>query len=285
MDLRVNVILFHDLVQAFQKSDETLDGQREYNTHAHTLEEIINALPQVNHIVPSPTQPFLPLQPWLGLIMSSQGLSDTDVHQIELPKPFVSQALVASQIALIRGYVSDCNAEDLADLFPRRTTRGINIEQLLQEEKYFVGLDTCSLKDAIIGRSPVRNSKDLWTRLATSAREVTGMRAMRNSLPEQPVLLFPIKWNDRMQTDLEYRVFCAPAGGEIAAILPYKWHVPWYHAKEDSSQQKIIAKRVLEGAKAIHARIKAHPAMAETFKERGYVFDIVEDPEVEIRWA
>ncbi|KAL8774276.1 MAG: hypothetical protein Q9209_001027 [Squamulea sp. 1 TL-2023] len=169
--------------------------------------------------------------------------------------------------------------KDLADLFPRRTTRGMNIEQLLREEKYFVRLDTCSLKDAIIGRGPIRDSKDLWTRLATSARGVTGIRAMRDNLPEQPVDLFLMKWNDRMRTDLEYRVFCASASGEIAAISQYKWRSPWYHPKEDSGVQEVIAKRVFEGAKAIHARIKANPVMTEDFKERGYGFDMIEDPE------
>lgn len=279
MDLRLNIVPFSSIEKAFQASDETLDEQQEYNTHTHTLEEISNALPHLKHHVPSATQPFLPLKPWLDVIKSSQGLSDLDVHQIELPKSFTSQVLSASPVALIRGYISDCNAEDLAELFPRLTARSIEIEQLLRDGKYFARLNTCSLKDAIFGKGPVRDSQDLWTRLATSSRGAMGMRAMRDSLPEQPVYLFLIKWNDKMRTDLEYRVFCAPGGGEIAAVSQYKWHAPWYHAREGINSQREIAKRVFEGAKAIHRQIMAHQAMTEDLRESGFVFDIIEDPD------
>ncbi|KAL8730185.1 MAG: hypothetical protein Q9166_004268 [cf. Caloplaca sp. 2 TL-2023] len=277
---RLHVISFRDVENVFQASDETLDEQREYNTHAHNEEEIKNALPDVTHILPSAMQPFLLVEPWLDLIMSSQGLSDLDVHTIELSKPFISQVLLATQIALIRGYISDSNAEDLADLFPKKTTRGIDIEQLLREGKYFARLDTCSMKDAIIGgRGPIRNSKDLWSRLATSNRGATGIRAMRSNFPEQPVYLFLIKWNDKMQTDLEYRVFCAPGSGKIAAISQYKWHAPWYHASKPIEQQKDIANRVFDGAMTIHRQIEAYSAMTEELRNRGYVFDVIESPD------
>ncbi|KAL8647253.1 MAG: hypothetical protein Q9226_006508 [Calogaya cf. arnoldii] len=278
MDLRLNMIPFSDIEKAFQASDGASDEQREYNTHFHNLEEILNALPQVIHMVPSVTQPFLPLSPWLDIIKSSQGLSDLDIHQIELPRSFTSQVLSASRVALIRGHISESDAEDLAELFPRRTTRGTDIEQLLRGGKYFARLDTCSLKDAVVGRGPVRDSKDLWTRLASSNRGVTGIRAMCDYLPEQPVYLFLITWNDKMRTDLEYRVFCAPGSGEIAAISQYKWHAPWYHAKEGIDRQKEIAKRVFEGAKALDRQIMAHWAMTEDLKKGGFVFDIIEDP-------
>ncbi|KAL8998661.1 MAG: hypothetical protein Q9169_002322 [Polycauliona sp. 2 TL-2023] len=279
MEPRLHIIPFSEIEKAFRTSDETFSEQQEYNTHFHTLDEIFSILPQLHHVEPSPTQPFLPLSPWLGIIKSSQGLSDVDVHQMQLPKTFVSQVLLASQVALIRGYVSDCNAEDLAELFPRRTLGGMDIEKLLQEGKYFPRLDTCSLKDAIIGQGPVRDSKDLWTRLATSSRGVSGMRAMRDSFPESAVYLYLIKWNNKMRTDLEYRVFCAPGSGKIAAISQYEWHSPWYHAKESMGRRKEIAEQVFDGAKAIHRRLMAHDAMAEDRRERGFVFDIIEDPD------
>ncbi|KAI4261618.1 MAG: hypothetical protein L6R42_003182 [Xanthoria sp. 1 TBL-2021] len=215
MDLRLNIVPFSNIEKAFQASDETLDEQQEYNTHTHTLEEISHALPHLKHHVPSATQPFLPLKPWLDVIKSSQRLSDLDVHQIELPKSFTSQVLSASHVALIRGYISDCNAEDLAELFPRLTARRIEIEQLLREGKYFARLNTCSLKDAIVGKGPVRDSQDLWTRLATSSLGAMGMRAMRDSLPEQPVYLFLIRWNDKMRTDLNIQSFVVQEGGRL----------------------------------------------------------------------
>ena len=179
----------------------------------------------------------------------------------------------------MRGYVSDCNAEDLAQLFPRRTTRGMGSEKLFREGRYFARLDTCSLKDAIIGMGLIRDSRDLWTRLATSGQGVTGIGQVRDSLPEQPVYLFLIKWNDKMRTDMEHRVYCAPAHGRITAISQYRWHAPWYHAEEYLAAKKEIAKRVFEATKAIHRQIIAHHTMTEDFKKRGFVFDIIEDPE------
>ncbi|KAL8666503.1 MAG: hypothetical protein Q9168_007472 [Polycauliona sp. 1 TL-2023] len=279
MEIRMNVIPFSDIEKAFQTSDGILCEQQDYNTHFHTLEEISSILPQFHHVIPSPSQPFLPLTPWLDIIKSSQGLSDLDIHKIELPRTFLSQVLSASQVALIRGYVSDCDTDDLAELFPRRTLGGMDIEKLLQAGKYFPRLDTCSLKDAIIGFGPVRNSKDIWTRLATSNRGVSAMRAMCDYQLEKPIYLFLIKWNDKMRTELEYRVFCAPGWGRIAAVSQYKWHAPWYHANESGDRQKEIAKRVLEGAEAVHAQLMAHEAMTEELRERGFVFDIVEDPD------
>ncbi|KAL8977822.1 MAG: hypothetical protein Q9205_006457, partial [Flavoplaca limonia] len=273
------VIPFRNLEETFQTSDETSKEQQGYNTHFHTLEEISTVLPQLDHIAPSVIQPFLPFMPWLDLIKSSQGLSDLDIHEIQLPKSFISRVLAASQVALIRGYVSDCYAEDLAELFPRRTTLGSDIETLLQEGRYFARLNTCSLKDAIIGKDSVRDSKDLWTRLATSIRGANGMRAMCDNFPDQPVSLFLIKWNDEMRTDLEYRVFCAPGCGRIAAISQYKWHAPWYHAREGVDRQKEIAKRVFEGAKALHRQIMTHEAMTDDLRRRGLVFDIIDDPD------
>lgn len=275
----MKVIPFCNLEETFQTSDETLKEQQEYNTHFHTLEEISTVLPQFNHIAPSATQPFLPFKPWLGLIKSSQGLSDLDIHEIQLPKPFMSHVLAASQVALIRGYVSDCHAEGLAELFPRRTTRGNVIETLLREASYFARLDTCSLKDAVIGTGFVQDSEDLWTRLATSIRGANGIRAMCDNFPDQPVSLFLIKWDDKMRTDLEYRVFCAPGSGGVAAISQYKWHAPWYHAGEGIDRQKEVAKRVFEGAKALHRQIMTHEAMTEDLRRRGFVFDIIDDPD------
>ncbi|KAI4250533.1 MAG: hypothetical protein L6R40_000133 [Gallowayella cf. fulva] len=269
MACKLYIIPFHSLEKAFEASHVNLEEQREYNTDTHTLEEITTALPQVTHILPSAMEPFLLLEPWLDLIMSSQELSHLDIHQIELPKPFISQMLLASQIALFRGYISDCNAEDLAELFPRKTTSGVDIDSLLREGEYFARLDTCSLKDTLIGgKGPIRDSKDLWTCLATSNRGATGIRATRNNLPESPVYLFLIKWNENMRTELEYRVFCAPGSGRVAAISQYKWHERWFHANESIERQNEIAKRVIDGTRTIHRQIEAHPAMTEELRER-----------------
>lgn len=81
-------------------------------------------------------------------------------------------------------------------------------------------MDPCSLKDAVIGQGPVKNVRDLWTRLATSARGTTGIASLLSTessslhpvAEEQPVYIYLLPWRETMNTSLEYRVICAPGG-------------------------------------------------------------------------
>lgn len=156
--------------------------------------------------------------------------------------------------------------------------QGCDVDQLLREQKYFPRLDTSSLKDALGGSGPVKDVKDLWSRLATPARGSAGIEAMMKCYADRPVYLYLLKWDDKMRTDLEYRVFCAPESTRISAISQYKWHTRWYHAGKSFQEQNEISQRVFENAKMIHRQIMLHPAMTEHLKNRGFVFDVVEDP-------
>ncbi len=62
----------------------------------------------------------MPLSPWLDLIMESPGISDTEIHRIKLPKPFLSQILLTSQLGLYLGRLSESGAED----FEREVSEG-----------------------------------------------------------------------------------------------------------------------------------------------------------------
>ena len=68
------------------------------------------------------------------------------------------------------GRISEDDGEDLAEVFPELTTGGSNLENLIKTKRFFVRLDTCSLKDAIIGKGPVQSVQDLWMRLALRTR-------------------------------------------------------------------------------------------------------------------
>ncbi|KAI4148393.1 MAG: hypothetical protein LQ341_001587 [Variospora aurantia] len=135
------------------------------------------------------------------------------------------------------------------------------------------------LKDSLVGRGPVKDSEDLWKPITTSMRAAAGIQAMTAANSYEPVYLYLLKWNDKMQPGLEYRVFCAPEIMRITAISQYRWFEKWYHSGETWQRQNEIAKRVLENAKVIHQHIMMHPAMNDELKRRGFVFDILEDPD------
>lgn len=215
--------------QALEQEKNTLQDQCVFNTVCHKREEIEYILPNLQHFAPD-TQPWILLGPWLDLIMASQGLREVDVHRIRLPGSFLIQLIHASKVGLQMGRISSGDAEDLAEAFPKSTTGGSTLEDLIKSKRFFVRLDTCSLKDAIIGKGPVQSVQDLWMRLATSARGMAGIRDQRLHDPSTPVYMYLFPWKDDMKTELEYRVYCAPPTGKIAAISQYKWHAPWYHA-------------------------------------------------------
>ena len=176
------------------------------------------------------------------------------------------------------GRILGDDGEDLAEAFPRLTTGGKTLEDLIKTKRFFVRLDTCSLKDAIIGKGPIQNVQDLWMRLATSARGMRGIRDLRLHDPSTPIYMYLFPWNDDMRTELAYRVYCAPPTGKIAAISQYTWYAPWYHASAAKHDQEAIANRLLQSCQAQHQEIMGHPAMTEVLRNRGFVFDVYEDP-------
>ncbi|KAI4288255.1 MAG: hypothetical protein L6R35_002479 [Caloplaca aegaea] len=264
MDLRFSVVPFGHVEKAQRLFKETFGEHQDLNTNGHSLEAIKAALPSREHIPPDPVQPWVLLGPW-----------------IELPRSFLSAMLPISNLAFYKGHLSG-DAEDLqflANTFPKKTVSEVDVNLLLQEGRYFARLDTCSLKDSLVGRGPVKDSEDLWKRITTSMRAAAGIQAMTAANSYEPVYLYLLKWNDKMQPGLEYRVFCAPEIMRITAISQYRWFEKWYHSGETWQRQNEIAKRVLENAKVIHQHIMMHPAMNDELKRRGFVFDILEDPD------
>ncbi len=275
----LNIIPYGAVEAALSEENESLREQREYNTTFHTREEITAVLPNMQHFG-SEEQPWILLSPWLDLIMSSRGLAEIDVHRILLPGTFLIQLIHASQVGLHMHRISGDDAEDLAAAFPTTTTRGDHIEDLLQHNRFFVRLDACSLKDAHIGQGPIKNVRDLWMRLATSARGMTGIRDLRKLDISTPIYMYLFPWQDDMRTELEYRVYCAPPTGRIAAISQYKWHTRWYHA-DAKEKHEGYAERLMQSCGKLHEKIMTHPAMTSLLESRGFVFDVVEDPDTQ----
>jgi len=272
----LNIIRYGKVSDAIAQGKASLKEQREYNTNHHGRAEILEVLPTLQHFEPQ-EQSWILLEPWLDLIMSSQGLMKTSVHRIRLPGAFLVQLLHASRLGLQMGHLSLDDMEDLAKHFPKQTTRGDSLEVLINSAKFFVRLDTCSLKDALIGSGQIKSVTDIWTRLATSARGMRGVKDLRKEDPSTPILIYLLPWRDDIRTELEYRVYCSP-GGKLAAVSQYHWHSPWYHAAAARQEQETICQRLLDNCEVVHKNIMAHPEMTDVLRSRGFVFDVVEDP-------
>lgn len=290
-------IPFCSIQSALETSSKNFREQQTFNTHHHSHHDISLLVPEFAHLKPedSTHDPWILLSPWLDLIFLSQGFNlETDIHRILLPKIFCTQVLRASTVGLIMGRLATSDEEDLKESFPQTTTDGTMLDNLVslnQTNKFFVRMDPCSLKDAVIGHGPVKNVKDLWTRLATSARGTTGLASLRKTASsshhllaeEQPIYMYLLPWRESMNTRLEYRVFCAPGGsGKISAISQYCWHKPWYHALESDEKQEQVVQKVWRGVQDIHAKIMAHSAMSESLKERGFSFDVFDSSHANI---
>ena len=189
------------------------------------------------------------------------------------------------------GRLAADDAEDLADAFPKTTVGGADLKELVRDNKFFARLDTCSLKDALIGDGYIKDVNDLWTRLATSARAMSGIRSLRDLDTSMPVYIYLFPWRTDMRTELEYRVYCPPpyagekdsaksAEAKISAISQYCWHKAWYHASANGEYESIVHS-LLKSCQALHKRIMAHPSMTDHLKSRGFVFDVIEDPKTQ----
>ena len=151
--------------------------------------------------------------------MSSQGVTSSGYHRIELPNTFISRLSDAKQTSCILGRLSKSDIEDFTALFPRKTTKGLDIDELIKVSKYFIRRDACSFKDALLGSGHAKDSVGLWTRLATSAWGVVGVQDLRAHNPSKPVHMWLLPLRE-MDTRYEYRVFCPPSepnGTRIAA--------------------------------------------------------------------
>ena len=273
----LTVVSYKSVLNAITSQKETFHEQRIHNTNFHTHEEISTALPQTRHYSPSE-------QPWLDLIVSSRGLRPEEVHRIRPPGSFLIQLLHASQTALQLGHISLSDGEDLEDSFPRMTEREDRVENFLQHGKFFVRLDTYSLKDALISDAGhIKNPRDLWTRLVTSARGLSCIKALKAF--NIPVYLYLFPWNSELKPEFEYRVFCPPflpsasPENSTMSISQYRWHSPWIHANLPSSERQRVAERLVVGCKKLQDQILASEAMTEDLRSRGFTFDVVEQQE------
>ena len=255
------------------------ETDRTYNTNHHTRAEIDAVLPRYMHHYGKENFVWILLSPWLDLIVSSRRLLPGDIHSIILPPMFLSFLKAASNVGLILGRVGQEDMEDLLSTLSKTTDQGKDIARILQNKGHFLRLDACSLKDAIIGEGPIKDAKDICTRLATSSRGRNGIFVMQEEDPTAKVIkLYLFPWDEAISTEHEYRCYCAPASGQLTAISQYCWHRPWLHGKRSLEEQQKVAERLLRHCITLHKQIMEHAAMTPQQLSWGFVFDVIEDP-------
>ena len=282
---KLTIIPFTDVEHAIESNQPSLKEQSEFNTKLHSSEEIHAALPNVVRHYSAEDQPWISLQPFLPLIASTQGYAQEHIPHICLPKVLVAQLGRISKSLTILGHISESDREDFETLFPRMTTRNMDIDNLTKKHKFFIRLDACSLKDALQGTGPARDRVDLWTRLATSARGMEGARDMLAQNPAQSVNMWLLPWQDSMRVEFEYRVFCPPPLSSeatkrtrISAISQYRWHQQWVHAPslDGPVSQSFDAVGFVRACESLLDRILDCDGMTEEIRQRGFVFDVAE---------
>ncbi|KAI9718520.1 MAG: hypothetical protein M1812_003971 [Candelaria pacifica] len=254
------IILFFSLIKITTTIMKYYDIQQTtYNTLKHTHSESSAVLPGITHV--APIDPPTYFGPWVDLIASSQGISPASIHRIVLSPTYVSMLLHASKLGLWMNRISESDAEDLALLFPKQTTKGLPTADLFEvpssapPQQYFLRLDVCSPKDGFQGTLPVTSAKDIYTRIATSPRAMTGIRELLATDPPTPITLYLLPFNTNISPIHEYRVFCPPHhGADISAISQYRWWATYYLTDERKARK--VAQHVLNGARRILAEIR-----------------------------
>lgn len=146
----------------------------------------------------------------------------------------------------------------------------------------FMRFAPCSAKDGVWkvpGRAAVHSYEDIVLQLTTSSRaRITMTNYLRKRLDE-PLELYFLPFDERMKTEMEYRVFCAPETLDICAISQYQWHKPWRFGKKTDREMEIIAERILAGAREIRLQILSDlrgpsDELDDMLRRQGVTFDV-----------
>ncbi|RDL41702.1 uncharacterized protein BP5553_01681 [Venustampulla echinocandica] len=242
-----------------------------FNSSFHTEAEAPILLP--------PTEIPYSFERWLPLISRTQNIPSSSIQVITLSRSQGNLLLKASQSSLIRRETSRMYAEDLDDEI-KPTLSSL----IFPPGGLFLRFAACSPKDGVGGTTPLRTVNDILLRIATSFRATNSIRNILDTDATGIKLLF-LPHNSRMETAREYRVFCPPPSGLIAALSQYKWHQPSkFHDRDPDDIEKTI-QTIMMGTRRIHTEILkelGNPGackVAELVLQQGFTFDISFDEE------
>ncbi|KAH8909197.1 hypothetical protein BR93DRAFT_536731 [Coniochaeta sp. PMI_546] len=245
--------------------------QRDFNTSFHTLEEATDLI--------EPSEDPYSFKRWLTLILSTRNANLSAVQIITLSRSQTRLLLDAAEGSLQIGRVNRLFAEDIDE-----EIKPILRQQLFfPPEGLFLRLDACSPKDGaylVPGKMAFHNVDEIILRLVTSRR---ARNSLLNDLKDgsETFNLFFLPFNDRMHSELEYRVFCPPGANTITGISQYQWHKPWRFAGRGYDSQGTVAHTILDEVTKIHRLIledlNDNDPMDKLLIDQGFSFDVFFD--------
>lgn len=291
MDLKI--IPYRDVEAALEEARGNWEETEKFNTHQHSYEEISAIIPEthtLHHVKPDLDPGFF--KHWVSLIMSSQEVSDKEWHVFELPRFMIREMTDACSVWCARGKLNDDVVEDLNEIFPKKTRAGIPAKEVFKEgRKWFLRLDCCSAKDSAARSSVVETAADIIDRVCTSLRAAQALQDIIEDErdPFQKANIFLVPFNAAMDPSREFRVFCPPLIGRIAAISQYRWHRPVAVKDLEFEDHTKRGERIYEASVNIYAQITRYAerledvSVMEKMGTQGFTFDVLETPTGDIQ--
>lgn len=241
-----------------------------YNSFFHT------ALEAPDLIIPTETPQHF--SRWLPLISRSQRISPHLIQTITLTPTQGRLLISAAQASIHTRKINRLEAEEIFEtVHPTFSTLTFPPQGL------FLRFDASSPKDGERGTKPLTSIDEIVLRVTTSHRAMNAItRLLEDSAISIPLYFLP--FNSKMRTDKEFRVFCPPGEGIIAAISQYKWHARSIFAQMGEEERRKLLWRVFEGVQEVHEEIlgvvrQRGDEMDALLLRQGFTFDVMWDEE------
>ncbi|KAK3990491.1 hypothetical protein QBC44DRAFT_341830 [Cladorrhinum sp. PSN332] len=252
------------------KADFDNGTPTEFNSNFHTAEE--------GPGLPIPSNAPTSFERWLPLIMRSQRLDDDALQVVSLSAAQVRLLVQAAGASVHTRVLNRAYAEDLED-----EVAPAFASLLFPSQGLFMRLAACSTKDGAQktpGNISVSSADEIILQLTTSLRAWSALTNSINARAESFKVFF-LPFDGRMDTEREYRVFCAPETTRLTAVSQYRWHKTWRFADRSEGERIAVARTVFSGIRKIHAEIirdiHADDAMDDLLRRQGFTFDIFFD--------
>lgn len=220
------------------------DVAQNFNTSFHTTKEAD---------LPRPEETPYSFGRWLPLILETRNLEPSQAQVISLSPAQTRLLLTAASASIATRMINQAYMEDIKDEI---------IDPGLSKLSFpdcglFMRLDQCSPKDgrqSTPGKLSLHSAMDIVLRLTTSQRACSSL-VKSLELGNSNISLFFLPFNDRMKSEREYRVFCQPHDGKIAAISQYCWHKPWLFANLPVDERNTLVNDLWTKIQTLHGQI------------------------------
>lgn len=92
--------------------------------------------------------------------------------------------------------------------------------------------------------------------------------------------MYFLPFNEKMRTDMEFRVFCPPGEGMIAAVSQYRWHSRSIFADMREEERRVVIDAIFEGIQKVHKEIigvvrERADGLDALILRQGFTFDVM----------